>query len=372
MNEINLLFSGDFAPLINPVNLQSNYFDDMEGIISKTDCHISNLECPLTTAEPAIEKTGPTLKAHPLAISLLKQARVDMVCLANNHIFDFGEAGLLETIQTCEQNGIDTLGIVNRPDKKKSWLIKEIKNKKIGFLNYCEHEFSVREEGEFGANGYDPIRCFYELSVLRPQVDYLLVIYHGGNEYYPLPSPGLKRIFHYLVDLGADAVIGHHIHVISGYEIYKGKSLVYSLGNFFFPFTNEPDFWFSGLLVKLIFGKSLKLDLIPIKINKSNNILQLITDEDKTNILKEIEKLSSTITSDKSLNNEWIQYTESISKGFLRLVFNLNKVHKLLLLTRVLNRFILPVKKIIRLRNLIVCQSHVEILKTILNPNKNK
>ena len=76
---------------------------------------------------------------------------------------------------------------------------------------------------------------------MRAQVEKVVVIYHGGNEYYPLPRPELKKTFHFLADIGADAVVGHHTHVFSGYEMYNGIPLVYSLGNFFFPLEGEPE-----------------------------------------------------------------------------------------------------------------------------------
>jgi poly-gamma-glutamate capsule biosynthesis protein CapA/YwtB (metallophosphatase superfamily) len=66
-------------------------------------------------------------------IELLQQADVSIACLANNHIFDFGEKGITDTLNTCQENGIDTLGVVNRPDGRNHWLIKEIKGKRFGF-----------------------------------------------------------------------------------------------------------------------------------------------------------------------------------------------------------------------------------------------
>ena len=92
-----------------------------------------------------------------------------------------------------------------------------------------------------GASGYDPVKAYYDINNLKALSDYVIVIYHGGNEYYPLPRPGLKNTFHYLADLGADVVIGHHRHVYSGYEIHNTTPLIYSLGNFWFPFENEPE-----------------------------------------------------------------------------------------------------------------------------------
>lgn len=368
---ISLIFSGDFAPLIDSSTIRENQFEELNDTFVGADCHITNLECPLTFSEKKIEKTGPSLKAHPDAIRLLKHARVDVACLANNHIFDYGETGFQETITTCEQNSIATLGIVNRPDAKTSWLIKEIKGKKIGFLNYCEHEFSVREDGEFGANGYDPIRCFYEISTLRPQVDYLIVIYHGGNEYYPLPRPGLKKTFHYLADLGADAVIGHHTHVISGYEMYKGKPLVYCLGNFFFPYENEPEEWHIGMLCKLCIKENIKVEFIPFQQCKSGNSINLFPEKPGNSILNKVELLSAVIKDDAVLNKKWQDYVEVRANGCLKQIPGMCFWAKVLLKLGVPLSFVLPHSKTISIFNVLRCRSHFDVIIKSLKKGLN-
>ncbi|NLJ43963.1 MAG: CapA family protein, partial [Bacteroidales bacterium] len=210
---VSLIFSGDFAPLVPLSETNKDHFSAINDLLSGADLHITNLECPLTSSDQKTEKTGPHIKADREAAALLPQAGVDIVCLANNHIFDYGEKGIIDTIKICEEINIETLGIVSRHDGKAQWIIREIKGLKLGFLNYCEHEFSVRSKGLMGACGYDPVDAYYDISRLRPQVDYLIVLYHGGNEYYDLPRPGLKKDFHYLADIGADAVFGHHTHV---------------------------------------------------------------------------------------------------------------------------------------------------------------
>jgi poly-gamma-glutamate synthesis protein (capsule biosynthesis protein) len=359
---INLIFSGDFAPLIDSSAVKKNTFSELDATFLGADCHITNLECPLTLSEKQIEKIGPALKAHPDLVELLKNARVDVACLANNHVFDYGESGLQKTIHSCEQNSIATLGIVNRPDGKTSWLIKEIKGKKIGFLNYCEHEFSVRGDGEFGANGYDPIRCFYELSALRSQVDTLVVIYHGGNEYYPLPRPGLKKAFHFLVDLGADAVIGHHSHVISGYEIYKGKPLVYSLGNFFFPYKNEPKEWHLGMLCKLSLEENIGVELIPFQQCRVESEVHLLDPEAKKHFYDKVELLSSIISNNAELENRWNEFVKDKAKGYLKQISGLGFWGKVLLKIGFPLARVLPAARLRTIQNLMRCQSHAEII----------
>jgi len=355
---VKLLFSGDFAPLISPAVISVDHFTGIRDALSDIDAHITNLECPLTLHQSSIEKTGPALKAHPDSIGLLRQARIFIACLANNHIFDYGEQGLQDTIEICHKNQIDTIGLVNRPDGSTAWLVKEIKGKQIGFLNYCEHEFSVREDGLFGANGYDHRKAFYDIHLLRPKVDFLIVIYHGGNEYYPLPSPEMKKDFHYLADLGADIVIGHHTHMISGYEMYKGKPLVYSLGNFFFPYPDEQEEWHKGLLCKLELKKTISLKFYPVITKYENNYkLNLLNLPYSATVSKKLMALSSIITDDIRLRNSWNEYLATRRKSSSHYLLYSGRIEKLLLKFGLLDkrrykRRSLALKNIMRCRSL--------------------
>jgi poly-gamma-glutamate synthesis protein (capsule biosynthesis protein) len=362
MGSINLLFSGDFAPLVMPDQISECHFKGLEEIISSTDLHITNLECSITTSEKRIEKPGPVLKVAPQAIDLLKQAHVGVVCLANNHIFDYGEEGINETITSCEKNGIDTIGIVERKDKRDHWLIRELKDKKIGFLNYCEHEFSVRARGLLGASGYDPITAYNDILSLRQEVDWLIVIYHGGNEYYPLPRPDLKRDFHFMADVGADAVIGHHTHVFSGIELYNGKPLVYSLGNFFFPEEEEPEGWNEGIICRLIINDSANAELVPIQQCKEDLVVEKLTGEKRAEILSEISKLSDIIANDEKLQKRWENHVVQAGRGLTNQILYPTKADKLLLRVPWLMSFVNNACRVRSLINILRCRSLEQLL----------
>jgi hypothetical protein len=361
-----LLFSGDFAPLIEPENISAGHFKGIDNLLNDCDLHITNLECPLTESRDKIPKTGPNIKADPKIVNLLSLAKVNVACMANNHIFDFGEQGICDTINVCEENGIATIGIVNRKDEKQHWLIKEVKGKKIGFINYCEHEFSVRDEGLTGANGYDAVNAFYEIRVLKPQVDFLIVIYHGGNEYYPLPNPQLKKDFHYLADLGADAVIGHHTHVFSGYEIYRSKPLVYSLGNFFFPFPGEPEEWHTAVICTMSIGSDISIELHPVLQCKNNANVLLIQGASKNAVNQLIEKYSVTIANDAALENSWKNYVMKKQRGYLKQITGAGFVAKVLLKLGFNEDKIFNKTQITGLYNLINCRAHYEVVKASL------
>lgn len=332
------MFSGDFAPLIPVAENTYDHFQELSSVLTSIDLHITNLECPLTRSSEAVKKTGPSMKADPSTYLLLQYAKVNIVCLANNHIFDYGEKGINDTIEICENNKIRTLGIISREDNRSHWLIEEVKNKKIGFLNYCEHEFSVRENGLVGACGYDPVDAYYEIKNLKSKVDYLVVIYHGGLEYNQLPDPELIKNFHYLSDIGADAVIGHHTHVFSGYEIYNGKPLVYSLGNFFFPFTDEPSETHSAIICKIELGEAINFNLIPIQQCYGDYITRLCGDIQKNVILDKIEELSDIIKNDKLLKAKWEESIESRGARISKVFLHSNKLERFLLRYKSLGR----------------------------------
>lgn len=360
---IELIFSGDFAPLISPQDIKSDHFSAVQSILEGCDLHITNLECPLTDALEPIKKSGPNIMADPQNIELLKQAKVSVACLANNHIFDFHEKGITDTLDICKDNQIDTMGIVSRADGQPYWLIKEVQGKRIGFLNYCEHEFSVREEGLLGANGYDAIHAFYDIQQLRPQVDYIIVVYHGGNEYHPLPNPQVKKVFHYLADLGADAVIGHHTHVFSGYEVYKEKPLVYSLGNFFFPYANEPKEWYQAILCKLTVDKTVKLQIIPvIQCKESNLNVTFPKPQEKEHILQTIENHSRVIKNDEELKEEWTTFVQQNGIGLYKTFMFSTRVQRLLFKLGLLQNQNRDRKRAIVVSNIIKCVSLKEAL----------
>lgn len=357
MNKIRLLFSGDFAPVMHPGKISTSHFEDLETVFADSDLHLTNLECPLTNSTKPIEKTGPSIKADPRAVKLLKQAGVNVACMANNHILDFGEEGVRDTIEICKANNIKTLGIRPGDGSSGSSLVIEIKGKKIGVLNYCEHEFSVRKKGFTGAAGYDPVDAYYEIKQLRECADYIIVIYHGGNEYYDLPRPDLKKDFHFMADLGADAVIGHHTHVISGYEVYKGKPLVYSLGNFFFPFDGEPESWHRGILCRLVLGSALEIDLIPFSQCYGGYEVSSLIDKQKDVIMERIEELSVIITDEIKLNDKWMDFCNTSGAGFARQLLYPTIIDKVILRLPLIKRIVEDRRQFLAVLNMLRCKS---------------
>lgn len=367
-NSIKLIFSGDFAPIGRMRNLQeieyNEVFKELSEVFLDSDIHITNLECPLTNHNKPIIKTGPAIRSTPESILALKTASVDIACLANNHFRDYGDIGITDTIKTCLANGIETLGAGMNKKVANRILYKLVKGLKIGFINCCETEFSVSDDFHAGSNPADPIELYYKVQEARNNANYVFLIYHGGYESYPLPDLRIKKLFHFFADIGVSAVIGHHSHVISGYEIYKGVPLIYSLGNFVF---DEPDnindTWFKGLLAEILLDNN-KIDLKLHFIEQSKEVLgiRLLKESEHKKASDYIIGLSKIIENDELLNESWIQFADNISPWYLKTIYGLNSLGKFLLKCGVSIKRILKKTRLTLLLNIIRNESHRELL----------
>lgn len=252
-----IIIGADFVP--TPENEQ--YFidgnmkavlgDELFDIVKSADFRVFNLECALTRTEERIKKAGPAIFAAPEAINGYKALGVDVLSIANNHVFDCGYDGFVDTLNALDNAGINRIGGGMTKKEASRGYIAEIDGKKIGVYSACEHEFSWIEDYGVGANGFDALDTLDEIAELKKQCDYLIVLYHGGKEHYAYPSPYLRRVTRKIVEKGADIVLCQHTHIIGAEEDYKGGKIVYGQGNFVFVKTTPeyPKSWFYGLLV---------------------------------------------------------------------------------------------------------------------------
>lgn len=212
-------------------------FLNIEEIFSLSDANIVNLEGPITTFESEAAKTnGMRFTINPLFVSELKK-RFSALSLANNHTLDFGEEGLRQTKRNLSEKNIIFFGDYNnRGDNTSAVLI--VNGIKFGLIGY------------HALTGENINNIFLDIKKLKEITDFVIVVSHWGNEYEPNYSKYQEADAHYFIDAGADAVIGGHPHVIQPIEIYKGKAIFYSLGNFIFDqyFSEEV---MKGLVIRL-------------------------------------------------------------------------------------------------------------------------
>jgi hypothetical protein len=376
---IEILIAGDLCTdgrieekiLSNP---NWNCFQNISDVLSSKDLSIVNLECPLTTSIKKIIKSGPSIKADPKTISILTSGYFDVVTLANNHILDFGKNGLEETINICTQNSIKHVGVGKDLKEASKPLFIKIKNKKIGIVNIAENEFSVATVNSSGVNPLNPIQNFYQIQAAKNNADIVLVIVHGGNEYYELPSPRFKETLRFFADAGATAVIAHHTHISSGYETYNNVPIFYGLGNFLFDKINKSDAWHEGYIVKLKFDDILHLayEIIPYTQCLNSLSLEMMEKKEKRNFLQHLNKLSGIIKNDDELMKKWDKFLLNSQGYYLSILFSLNRLQRRLLKWGTYKNWILWKKNIPPILNYFTCEAHRDVMAGILKKEINK
>ena len=229
---MNIIIGADIVPtnsneeLFIKGNIQELFGESLCGIIKNADYSIFNLEVPFYNGDTPISKCGPALRADANTINAIKKLDIKLLSLANNHIFDQGEKGLNSTIYTIENAGIDYVGIVDSTYELNKYKLIYLGSYKIGVYSCAEHEFSVATDNSAGAVPFDSYDSSVTLKQLRDICDFIIVLYHGGKEYYRYPSPNLQKNCRLLVNSGADIVICQHSHCIGCEEIYQGKRII--------------------------------------------------------------------------------------------------------------------------------------------------
>ena len=179
-----------------------------------------------------------------------------LVCLANNHSMDYGEQGLQGTLRLLRASGLSSAGVVMAAAETLNPFVVEVCETSIAVLNISEGEEGLSRDGKTGVAGFNVPDIKQQLSALRRQYDIVIVIAHAGREFIPFPPPYIQSAYRGLIDAGADAVIAHHPHVAQGVEIYQGKAIAYSLGNFVFERGRE-FFWSRlGYMLRMRFSGS--------------------------------------------------------------------------------------------------------------------
>jgi poly-gamma-glutamate synthesis protein (capsule biosynthesis protein) len=374
---IKILITGDFCPhkRIEQLVLKNKcerIYNDFLPYLEDNDVNITNLECPLINEKNPIPKVGPNLIAKEACIEALIYGKFNLVTLSNNHILDQGESGLLSTIQLCKKNKIEYIGAGRNLKEASKILIKEIKNKKIAFLNFSENEFSSAEIDLSGSNPLNPIKNYYSIKSAREQADYVIAIVHGGHEGYSLPSPRMVETYRFFVDAGADIVVGHHTHCFSGFEKYKEGYIFYSLGNFIFDWdTFRNSDWNYGYAVRFFFdNKEISFDIIPYKQCDKNPGVFLLNKMEKQDFDDKLKSLNKIIIEDNLLIKEWNIFSRKMRDSYLINFEACNsRIYKSLRHRNLIPGFLLKKKKLLLL-NQIRCESHRDLSIACLKPEK--
>ncbi|WP_224490274.1 CapA family protein [Robertkochia flava] len=346
-------------------------FNDLLSVFENADLVLGNLEFVLTDNPKPIVKAGPILHGSTKCIDVLKSSGFNLLSLANNHIKDCGEEGVKSTLEACREVNIDTLGAGANLEEAKKPYLKEINGFKIGILSFAEQEFNCASENEYGANFFDPYEDLDLIEDVKREVDYLVILYHGGVEYYEYPSPQLQKKCRRFVDKGADFVTCQHSHCIGTIENYQDKSILYGQGNTVFGFREGDDSWNQGLVVKLNLvrdeiGITNNINLIPIQ--AANKGIRLIDKDNSKKLLKALFLRSSTLSDKEFIQTSWEHFCGKKKHlyipwlfGFNRYLIHLNRISQ----NSIVNLLFGKKQKAVS-HNIIRCEAHNEVIQELL------
>ena len=163
-----------------------------------------------------------TFCSTPGTLGALTNAGIDIINVANNHILNYGSAGLSNTLSRLDEVNIKHFGSVYQPT------VIEVRGTKVGFLGFSY----------FGGEPFLPSTKISEITSqiqsLKSQVDLVFVSFHWGEEYQDEAKVWQRLVAYQAIDAGADLVFGHHPHWVQGFEMYQDKPIFYSLGNLVF------------------------------------------------------------------------------------------------------------------------------------------
>ncbi|MFA4999037.1 MAG: CapA family protein [Candidatus Paceibacterota bacterium] len=278
---LTLLFTGDIM-----LDRGVEYYIEKEGkgdykfpflkiadYLQKADILVGNLEGPISDKGV---KAGSiySFRMNPKAIEGLTYAGFDILSLANNHMFDYTKEALTDTLSRLKEAKIDYIGGGSNQEEAYSPLIKELNGTKIAFLAYTNLGSPNWAVGTTtsGISWLSEENLKKGIESAKEKADIIIVSFHIGEEYLAEPDATQKYFSKLAVDYGADFVVSHHPHVVQKQEIYKGKYIFYSLGNFVFDqgFSEKTK---EGQILKISIKENKIQEITPINI-KMNEFFQ--------------------------------------------------------------------------------------------------
>lgn len=303
----NILIAGDWAPVMDTFSEKISPELIFNGVLDRfqnSDFNILNLESVFCNEGKRIPKDGPHLYCDVKKIDLLNQIDINLACLANNHVMDYGQEGLGKTISLLNENNIAYTGIMKNNSAIEPFT-HTLRGNKIAIINAAEGEFSNPSfNNGIGANILDTQLIVKTIKDLKAE-NYLVIGYfHAGKEYEPFPLIYLRENYKKFVDAGIDIVIGTHPHVVQGVEIYNDRPIIYSLGNFMFFNKNTMEQTKEAIIVnlKIIDNQINSIEVIPINITQ--NAISLLYDGKFDTFINRFNSLSEHLNS-KDIHDYW-------------------------------------------------------------------
>jgi poly-gamma-glutamate synthesis protein (capsule biosynthesis protein) len=230
---------------------------------------------------------------HPRFLRALTDAGIDIVTIANNHIFDFGEEGFFDTISYLDSIGVKHVGAGRNADEAYRPVVMKVRGRRVGFLAYYGGgEAPGAGTHRSGVARRELRRIVSAIAGLKQEAlaDYIVVNLHWGTEKAKAPDEGQRAFARALVRAGADAVIGHHPHVLQGIERYHGGLIAYSLGNLIFG-GNSRSSYRTGLLEIRLGTGAPRYAFLPVGVDHWH--ARMLSGTDSLGVMTDVARLSS-------------------------------------------------------------------------------
>ncbi len=264
---------------------------EIQRMCDEADVVLLNLEKPLTDRITQLGKCSPDYVAPTATINGIRLLHPTAVTLANNHIMDQQEQGLHSTIDILTRNSIQYVGVGNNIGEARKGIVIEKGDYKVGIYACCEKEFSFATCDSAGANAFDPLDSLDDISELKEKCEYLIVLFHGGMEGYPYPTPYQQRVCHKMCEKGADLVVCQHSHIIGCEEEYANGRIVYGQGNFLLDETLDES-WRTGLIIEIEIDKDEQIiNYIPTQTKNHKVIIHPDSDTIKKAFIERSQKI---------------------------------------------------------------------------------
>lgn len=269
--DITMIFGGDVMLGWGYLEVVPDPYDfswpflKLKPLFDAADIVMVNLENAVTTAKGKISKQF-NFKMDPALLPILTEGGIDIVTLANNHVFDFGSEGLADTLRNLDNAGIPHVGAGMTLAEARRPVILTIKGRTVGFLGYGNYAPATADRP--GTVYRYPELVREDVRALKAQgVDLIVVNFHWGVELMQEPQESDRLLARHAIESGADIIVGHHPHVVQPVEVYEGKVIAWSLGNFIFGGNSKrPD---RSILLKVTASVdgTLRPEVLPIRIN---------------------------------------------------------------------------------------------------------
>jgi len=271
-------------------------FDETAPYFRAGDVNFANLETPVTREGEPIAGKQFTFRMSPDAVPSLAKVGFNLLSLANNHIMDYGEKGLAQTLSILRAYHVGFSGAGPNEAQARLPAVIRVKGKKIALLAYSAvlpASFYAGKDRAGTAFAFEEsLRS--DIPLARKESDFLIVSFHWGRELQSFPEEYQIRLAHRAIDLGADLIVGHHPHVLQGIEVYQGRPIFYSLGNFAFS-SYSPSVHSSILAELTLIGNRIEqIELIAL--NVYNPVVdvrpRVLSGEDAEAVIDEVTEAS--------------------------------------------------------------------------------